>query len=72
MTKFETIGVYYQHNAYSKANANSLFHHSCELCCNRGMHIECDRCAIEAAHSMVIACFDDFSKGGKNEKPNRQ
>ena len=59
MTKFETIGVNYQYDARNKAEANKSFSYSCKVCCNRGMHIECDRCAIAHTHSLVIAYFDD-------------
>jgi hypothetical protein len=58
MTKFEQIGVNYQYEAADKASANRSFAYSCKCCCQRGMRIECDRCAIEIAHSLVIAAFD--------------
>ena len=63
MTKFETVGVNYQYDAKNKTEANKSFAHSCNVCCNRGMHIECDRCAIAHVHSLVIAYFDDRHKG---------
>ena len=66
MTKFETIGVNYQYDATNKHEANKAFNHSCKVCCNRGMHIECDRCAIAYTHSLVIAYFDD--KRARREK----
>ena len=58
MTKFEQIGVNYQHAAQNKAEALRAFNHSCYCCCMRGMHIECDRCAISCAHSHVVAAFE--------------
>lgn len=61
MTKFEQIGVNFQHGAVSKDNAIECFKYSCDCCCARGMHIECDRCAIANAHSLVMACFDSVS-----------
>ena len=59
MTKFEQVGVNYQNDAESKEQANRSFRHSCECCCTRGMHIECDRCAIAVAHNLTIAAFEN-------------
>lgn len=59
MTKFENIGVLYQYEARNKHEANKSFEHSCKCCCEKGMRIECDRCAIAHTHSMIIAYFDD-------------
>lgn len=58
MTKFEQIGVNYQYSANSKEEAGRSLRYSCRCCCERGMRIECDRCAIEQAHNLVIAAFD--------------
>ena len=58
MTKFEQIGVNYQYDAIDKADANRYFKYSCNCCCQRGMRIECDRCAIAVAHDLVVATFD--------------
>lgn len=58
MTKFEQIGVNYQHAAQTKEEAMRNFKYSCNCCCHRGMHIECDRCAIEYVHNLVIASFE--------------
>lgn len=56
MTKFEQVGVNYQNDA---EQANRSFRYSCECCCTRGMHIECDRCAIAVAHNLTIAAFEN-------------
>lgn len=58
MTKFEQIGVSYQYDAQTKEEANRSFKYSCNCCCNRGMHISCDHCAIECVHNLVIASFE--------------
>ena len=58
MTKFEQIGVNYQHAAQTKEEAIRNFKYSCNCCCHRGMHIKCDRCAIEYVHNLVIASFE--------------
>ena len=59
MTKFEQVGVNYQNDAESKEQSNRSFRYSCECCCTRGMHIECDRCAIAVAHNLTIAAFEN-------------
>lgn len=64
MTKFETIGVGYQYDARDISEANKAFKYSCDCCCNKGMQIECNKCAIAQAHSMVCACFNDLSQKG--------
>ena len=57
--KFITIGVNYQQTAMSKDEANRRFAHSCNICCNRGLHIDCDRYEIAAVHDMTVAYFND-------------
>lgn len=59
MTKFEQVGVNYQNDAESKEQANRSFRYSCECCCSRGLHIECDRCAIAVTHNLTIAAFEN-------------
>lgn len=61
MTKFEQIGVNYQYEAQTKQEAGRSFRYSCRCCCERGMRIDCDNCAISFAHNLVIAAFDSKS-----------
>lgn len=58
MTKFEQIGVGFQHDARDKYEADRSFRYSCRVCCERGMRIECDRCAIAATHAITVAAFE--------------
>lgn len=62
MTKFEQIGVNYQHDAETPKQAMNAFKYSCNCCCSKGMRIDCDKCAIAATHNLVMACFN--KKGG--------
>lgn len=55
MCKFETVGTEKQYESASKYEADRNFRISCNICCSHGMHLECDKCAIEVAHSLVIA-----------------
>lgn len=67
-TKFETIGVQYQQESLTKEEARKNFQWSCRCCCNRGMKIDCDRCAIAAVHHQTIALLDDLSRMGQGKK----
>lgn len=59
MTKFEQIGINHQYAASTKEEAKRAFSHSCNCCCNKGIRLDCDRCAISHVHSLVVAYFDD-------------
>lgn len=60
MTKFEQIGVNLQYDSTSKEQAKKCFKYSCDTCCYRGMHIDCDHCAIAAVHSLIVATFEEL------------
>lgn len=62
MTKFEQIGVGFQMDAASKNEARKSFSYSCNVCCMRGMRIECDRCAIRINHELALASFEESEK----------
>ena len=68
MTKFEMIGVNYQYDAATVEEANKCFMHSCNICCHRGIHIECDNCAIACVHNMVVASFENRRVNHENPK----
>lgn len=61
MTRFEQIGVGRQNNAMSTQDADRNFRHSCQVCCEKGFHICCDKCAIAAAHQTVVYVFGHSS-----------
>lgn len=58
MCKFEQIGAERQYESYSKYEADKNFRISCHICCTRGMKINCEHCAIEVAHSLMVATFE--------------
>jgi len=58
VTKFEQIGIEFQHEATSKYEANRSFRYSCRVCCERGIRIDCDRCAIAATHELTVAAME--------------
>lgn len=57
MTKFESVGVSFQQNAYTVEYANKMFQYSCNCCCCKGMQLKCDRCAIRINHELVVAAL---------------
>ena len=59
MTKFEQVGVNMQYDSTTKEMAQQKFSRSCDCCCHKGMHIECDNCAIDVAHKLVMAYFEN-------------
>ena len=58
MTKFEQVGVNMQYESDTREIAQRKFSRSCECCCNKGMAIKCEHCAIETVHKLVIASFE--------------
>lgn len=58
MTKFEQVGINFQYDASTKEQAIKSFNISCNICCCKGMRIDCDRCAIAETHSLIMAYFD--------------
>ena len=62
MTKFEQRGVELQQEACSSQDADRKFSYSCNVCCTRGLRIECDRCAIRATHDLTSAYFATRNK----------
>ena len=70
MTKFESVGINRQYASENKREANEAFQHSCNCCCHKGIHIDCDKCAIEYVHNMVVAYFDQHGNGNASRKGN--
>ena len=68
MTKFEQRGIQFQYDASNKEQAQKSFVYSCDCCCTKGMRIECDHCAINCTHQMIIAYFDDKMRNTKSKQ----
>lgn len=69
MTKFEEIGQKYQMQAYDIDYAKWSFKNSCNICCSRGLHINCSNCAIAQSHALVVAALEE-AKGEKKSDEN--
>lgn len=65
MTKFEQVGINFQYDACTKEQAIKSFKYSCACCCNKGMRLDCDRCAISHTHTMIVAIFDSKNEEDK-------
>ena len=63
--KFIELSIRYQNAASTKEEAVKNFERSCNICCNRGLHLDCDRCQVSVVHNMTIAVLDDLEKGQK-------
>ena len=57
MTNFEAIGVERQLGCSNKFQCRKQFSRSCEMCSSRNLPIDCDCCAIKAAHEAILGSF---------------
>ena len=68
MTKFEQIGINHLYFANTKEQLNHSFNHSCNCCCYKGIHLNCDQCAIAATHSLLMSLItDENNKQGEQK-----
>lgn len=59
------FGVNYQFDANNTIEAHKAFEHNCKCCCNKGIRLDCDKCAIAYTHNLIVAFFAD--KENKND-----
>lgn len=59
MTIFEERGRDFQLNAVSAEDAIRKYDTSCKICGTQGKYLNCERCAIDYTHKMVMAVFAD-------------
>ena len=55
-------GVYRQQKSLTICEANRNYSYSCELCCNRGYRVDCDRCPIKFAHKQTVELLRSLAK----------
>lgn len=63
MTYFEMNGVNLQNQARNVKEADKRFSVSCTMCCQRGMQIDCDRCAIALANAQRVKVLKELDEG---------
>ena len=54
MTRFEQKGVELQEESMTMEEACKAFSYSCKICCEKGIRVDCDRCAISVAHDCKL------------------
>jgi len=57
------MAVEFLQDSVSKEDARKNFLRSCDLCCNRGYHLDCGKCEVKAVYKLTIAIFDDMANG---------
>lgn len=57
--KFIEIAIRYQQNSSTIEEATKMFNRSCDICCLRGLHLDCDHCQIEAVHKMTVSILSE-------------
>lgn len=70
MSRFEEVGMNLQIQSDSKSQAERRFEYSCELCCKRGLRIDCDRCGINVIHQRMVKFFDGVAPVSSEIKIN--
>lgn len=71
MTGFERKGCEIQMDSQTVSQAVKNFAYSCEVCCNRGIRISCDRCAIAFTHENVVAAILDAEEERRKQEVER-
>lgn len=71
MTGFERRGCEIQMDSQTVPEATRNFEYSCRVCCNRGIRIDCDRCAIAIAHENVVAAILDTEEELRRKEVER-
>ena len=60
--KFIQNSINKQQEAVTKKEALKMFSLSCNICCTRGIQIQCEQCPIKAAHELTMSVLDDIEK----------
>ena len=60
--KFMQLAKIRQDMSDTQEEALKAFETSCSICINRGLHIECERCPLQAYHEMTMAALEESEK----------
>ena len=60
--KFIETAIRYQQNAATPEESIEMFNRSCDICCYRGLHLDCKHCQVEAVHKMTISILSEKQK----------
>lgn len=62
MTVFENKGCELQMACNNVPQAVKTFQYSCRVCCERGVRVSCDHCAIAITHEIVCSAIADYEE----------
>jgi hypothetical protein len=65
VTPFEEKGIEIQERAYSKEWAIKQFENSCNICCIRGIKLNCKECSIQTMHELILASIETVEANRK-------
>jgi hypothetical protein len=68
VSPFEEKGMEIQNRAYDKAWAIRQFENSCNICCLRGLQIDCKSCGIQTTHELILASLEVLEETNKTSK----
>jgi hypothetical protein len=60
--KFVQISKNLQDACSTPEDAKRAFATSCNICCSRGIKMDCDRCPVKAHHELVVAVMADLEE----------
>ena len=66
MSGFEERGIERLVNADSLEAINDSFKKSCDICCNHGIFLNCDRCAINETYQVLVYAKSESPRTRKN------
>jgi hypothetical protein len=64
---FEEKGILFQKRAKTLEEAIRSYNYSCDCCIFKGRHQDCEHCAIDMVHNMVVADFLDKMNNNKED-----
>jgi hypothetical protein len=67
MQKFIQTAQNLQTTANTTQEAVKCFAMSCNICCKRGIKMDCDRCPVKVSHELVVAVFADLEEYDRNK-----
>ena len=59
MLKFEQVGINLLNQQTTIEEIEKTFSYSCNCCCNRGIKLDCDRCAINVHKQLIVAILNN-------------
>lgn len=61
MTKFEQIGISILDEVTTLSELYRAYNRSCFICCNKGLHIDCEHCAIADKYILKKSFLQEYT-----------